>query len=416
MEKHYKIQLNSIVSIDFSLFVCYNFFVNRLKLGENNMKILNKNILEKNIEERINSDITQGKIAGASVCVIQNQKEIYRNFFGYSNCETKTLLTEKNLFRMASMTKPVTAVCIYILAEKNLLKISDPISKYLPSFKNLNVGFLNGGKVCAGEKAKKEITIEMILSHKSGIGSGALSDKQMLNMTKEDKYSLKTAVCYYENMLLDFQPGEYERYSPVVGFDILARIVEIVSGMTFSEFTKENIFEPLKMYDTTFVPSQQQWDRIVEMSDFDGKKSFNANMPKCIFSDFPATYTCGGAGMVSSLDDYVKFAQMLFKNGTYNGIRVLSKESVENIRTPKLPTNTTQIGEIWGSGVRVNKNGFYKNLPNGVFGWSGAYGTHFFVDVENKIVAVYMKNSRFDGGSGAITASNFEKDVYNALN
>lgn len=379
------------------------------------MKRINKDILKENMKKRIAGDTDSGKVAGAAVCIMQNDMVLYRDFFGCSDAETKKPITESNLFRMASMTKPVTAVCILILEERGLLKISDPISKYLPGFKNMFVGRMDNGKVCMTEKAEKEITIEMILSHKSGIGTGETGIAQLAKMTEQDKYSLETAVRFYEDTFLAFQPGQAEGYSGVAGFDVLARIAEIRSGMPFAEFAKENIFIPLKMNDTTFTPSEEQWGRMVKMSDFSDGKAVNAPMPQCVFNDFPATYACGGAGLVSSLDDYVKFAQMLLHGGIYDGVRVFSEESVQKMRTPNPPLDLSQINEVWGLGVRVNKDKFYKRLPEGTFGWSGAYGTHFFVDAENKITAVYMKNSWFDGGSGAVTAANFEEDVYSAL-
>lgn len=379
------------------------------------MKQFDKSSLKFNIEKRINDDIIKGKIVGAAVCVTQDGNTLYRNFFGYSDVEKRKPLSENNLFRMASMTKPITAACILILEEKGRLKLSDKISKYIPGFKDMSIGHLDGEKICRGEKAKQEITIEMLLSHRSGLGSGEMSDKLMSRRTEKDKYSLETATKYYEGMLLDFQPGENERYSAVAGFDVLARIVELRSGTSFANFADENLFKPLKMDDTTFTPNEHQWERIVKMSNFSGEKAVNASIPKCVFADYPKTYTCGGAGLVSSLDDYTRFAQMLLLNGTYGDERILSKKSVDKMRTPHLPTSATQTGEVWGLGVRVNKNMRYERLAEGSFGWSGAYGTHFFVDTENKMTAVYMKNSLFDGGSGAVTAANFEQDVYSAL-
>lgn len=379
------------------------------------MKQLDKDILGLKIEKRINEDVTEGKVAGAAVHVVQDGEILYRNFFGFSDVEKQTKLNEQNLFRMASMTKPVTAACILILEEKGLLKVTDKVSKYIPGFENMYVGSSDGETICAGEKAEKEITIEMLLSHKSGLGSGAISDKLMSEMTQTDRYSLETVVNYYKNMLLDFQPGRREFYSGIAGFDVLARIVEIQSGKSFSEFAEENIFKPLQMNNTTFTPNEEQWKKIVKMSNYTDGKAVNAPMPKSIFANFPKTYTCGGAGLVSSLDDYAKFAQMLLLNGTNGKVRVLSEESINKLHTPNLPDDLTKGYEVWGFGVRVNKNMRYSRLEEGAYGWSGAYGTHFFVDIENKITAVYMKNSWFDGGSGAITAANFEEDVYSAL-
>lgn len=237
----------------------------------------------------------------------------------------------------------------------------------------------------------------------------------MDKMTAGDKTSLSSAVKYYENMALDFEPGIRDCYSAVAGFDVLARIVEVVSGMSFADFADKYVFKPISMENTTFTPTDKQWKRIIEMSDRKDGKMVNANMPKCIFRDFPPTYTCGGVGIVSCIEDYSKFAEMLLAGGIYNGSRILTEDSIKDMQTPRVPFGDYKAFEKWGLGVRVNKNGFYKGLYEGAYGWSGAYGTHFFVDPVNKITAVYMKNSLYDGGSGAQTAVDFEEAVYAAL-
>lgn len=380
------------------------------------MKELDKDILKRKLNKRISSDIASGKVGGASVSVMQNGKIIYKNCFGLKDMESGEKLTENNLFRLASMTKPITAVCIMILNEQNKLSLSDPISKYLPGFKNMNVGTLDeNNQLHILHESRKPITIENILTHSSGLGSSEIGNIQISAMTNRDKFSLESVVKYYENTLLSFEPGEYDEYSPVAGFDILARIIEIVTGKSFANFAEENIFLPLNMNNTTFTPTAEHWNKLVKMTDFTNGKSFNASIPDCVFSDFPLSYTCGGAGAISCLDDYSNFAEMLLNGGIYNNIRILSEESIKNMYTPRHPYGSRKAYEIWGLGVRVNENGFYKRIPNGTYGWSGAYGTHFWIDNENKLTAVYMKNSLYDGGSGAITAANFEEDVYSSL-
>lgn len=380
------------------------------------MKKLDTDLLSVNLQKRISADVESGKIGGAAVCVMQNGKVAYKNYFGYSNVETGQKMCDNALFRMASMTKPITTAAVMILVEHGLLRLNEPISKYLPGFENMNIGTVNeNGDAVILKKAERQITAEMLLSHSSGLGCCNTYAAQNKKMTPADKLNLETAVKYHENTLLDFEPGERECYSPTAAFDVLARIIEIISGMKFADFVKTNILSPLGMDNTTFTPTEEQWANIVAMHDFKDGKAINADMPKCCFADFPSTYTCGGAGIISSLDDYSKFAEMLLADGTYNNNVILSAKSVAEMRTPRIPWGNCRAYELWGLGVRVNKNAFYKSLPDGAYGWSGAYGTHFVVDTENKITAVYMKNSFYDGGSGAVTAANFEKDIYAAV-
>ena len=235
-------------------------------------------------------------------------------------------------------------------------------------------------------------------------------------MTADDKKDLRSVVEYYENTPLDFQPGEKERYSPVAAFDVLARLIELTSDMKFAEFAEKNIFVPMELRDTTFTPTGEQWDRVTDMHNFKDGRAINSHMQRgFIFADFPASYTCGGAGCVSTVNDYSKFAEMLLNGGVSGGKRIISEEMIRLMQIPRPPVDANSRWENWGLGVRVNENGFYKEIPNGAYGWSGAYGTHFWVDPSNKITAVYMKNSLYDGGSGAVTARHFEDDVNSAL-
>lgn len=379
------------------------------------MKIIDKDKLENTLKKRIEGDVNSGRVGGASVCVMQDGECVYKNCFGYKDVETREILTSDTVFRMASMTKPITAVCIMILEEQNRISVDDPISKYIPDFAHMNIGETDrDGNIKKLEEAKRPLTIRRLLSHKSGFESGDIGYKQREKMTAEDKKTLKTAVEFYKNLLLEFEPETDTRYSPVGAFDVLARIVELVSGKDISDFAEENIFAPLGMNNTTFAPTEEMWGKMAVMHDYKDETAINSDMPRCVFADFPPTYHCGGAGVVSCLDDYTKFAQMLLNEGEYNGVKILSAESIKKMTEPNPPAECKKYSELWGLGVRVNRNGFYKRLPEGAFGWSGAYGTHFIVDTENKITAVYLKNSLFDGGSGAITSAHFEEDVYSA--
>ena len=176
------------------------------------------------------------------------------------------------------------------------------------------------------------------------------------------------------------------------------------------------------MKDTTFDPTENQWDRLVKLfsKDENGKISDAEDDRKHIYGTNPLTYRCGGAGLMSTAEDYSLFAETLLRGGVApNGKRVIGEKFLKEMSAPYCPIElmdvpTQKTGVTWGLGVRVFTNNDGK-LPKGTFGWSGAYGTHFYVDPENEITAIYMKNSLFNGGAGATTAEHFEDDVIASL-
>ena len=146
----------------------------------------------------------------------------------------------------------------------------------------------------------------------------------------------------------------------------------------------------------------------------DGKAQVAQTTEGCVFGNYPTTHALAGAGLVSTIDDYKNFVTMLLDGGVFKGRRILSQEMIDQMATPQIKDPIQKGRSLWGLGVRVIVD--EKDiLPLGTFGWSGAYGTHFWIDPENNILAIYMKNSRFDGGSHAVTGRNFELDVYSAL-
>jgi CubicO group peptidase (beta-lactamase class C family) len=232
-------------------------------------------------------------------------------------------------------------------------------------------------------------------------------------MTDADKASVESYVSFLSRQPLSFLPGSKQEYSGTGAFSVLTGIIQKISGMPYEEFLKKEIFAPCCMQDTTFLPSDAQWARLVMMHD--KTESGNAQgktTPGCVFTSFPAQSFLGGAGLISSLGDYFNFAQMLLNGGVFEGKRVLSEASVAQITTPHF---FKKEEESWGLGVRVISEDPRNVLPAGTFGWSGAFGTHFWVDPTNRVVAIYLKNSCYDGGAGALTSRNFEKDVYASL-
>lgn len=377
------------------------------------MRKLNRSLLKENIEKRINERIASGMVGGCCAAVMQDGELLYKNCFSSQGFE----VNENTTFRLASMTKPITAAAILICIDRGLVTIEDKVSKFVPGFAKMQIGKMNNGELEIVGDAEKEITILHLLTHTSGLGSGEVGNYALSKMTWEKEQScLREAVEHYSRSALDFEPFSTQFYSAIFGFDVLARIVEIASGTEYNDFVRENIFEPLGMTDTTFTPTDDQRDRLIPMHDYIDGKAKAVDFPVGgMFEGLPLAYFMGGAGLASTVNDYLKFAEMLLNKGEYNGKRIISQELVEAMGTPQVPHEIMPFSERWGLGVRVIVNEDYKRLPVGSFGWSGAYGTHFWVDPENKITAVYLKNSRFDGGSGAETAAHFEEDVTNSF-
>ena len=378
------------------------------------MKLLNKELLNANIEKIAEYDLSNNKVFGSAYCVIQEDKIVYKNYFGNTSVNTKNPVTENTLFRLASMTKPVTAIATLILVDRGLLSLSDPVSKYLPEFTDVHITQItDSNRIADLGKAKKDITVCDLLTHTSGIGS---EWSKIERMTDEDKRTIDNTVKFYADLGLDFEPRTKQQYSPTAAFDVLVKIIEQVTETDYLTFLTREMFNPCGMTDTTFLPTSGQWRRVIDMHNkIDGKSTVEKMEDNCVFCDYPCTHYLGGAGLISTLSDYSKFAEMLLNKGKTAKGRLISEETFKLLHTPFVSEEIMPGSERWGLGVRVIVDESYKNLPVGSFGWSGAWGTHFWIDPSNKIAAVFMKNSLFDGGAGNGSALNFEKAVIDSL-
>jgi CubicO group peptidase (beta-lactamase class C family) len=374
--------------------------MNRIEIGK----------LQENIDLRIQNDIASGRLSASGVFVFQDGQTLLEKYYGFENTEKKKPLNEKSIFRLASMTKPVTAVAVLREIEKGRLNLFDPVEKFLPAYSDMDIAEVRDGSVKIVRKAVNKVRILNLLTHTSGIGSGTVGELTGQQMTEEDNIDLTSAVKFYANQPLAFEPYTESQYSPIAAFDILAHIVELVSGKSFEQYLKDEIFNPLGMTDTTFQPDEEQKSRIVEMYSFDnGIPGIRMMKENCIFENIPVTHFSGGAGLVSTVKDYSRFARMLLQGGIFEGQRILEEKTVAAFSIPHIPE--VFVSERWTLGMRVITNKNYKRLPVSSFGWSGAYGTHFWVDPVNRLTAIYMKNSAYDGGSGALTAAHMEEDV-----
>ncbi len=389
------------------------------------MRYLNPEKLTAILDERAASDLASCRIGGIGICVKQGGKTLYKKYHGKKSYATGEALTEANgdetLFRLASMSKPITGAAALIQVSRGLLDLDEPVEKYLPDFAEFDIGELDAeGNIVITGKARHKMTLRILLNHTNGLGCMPVGDKQFNAMTAEDRQDIAHVVDCIGRSVLAFEPTEGQMYSAVWAFDVVARLIEMTSGLDYATFLQKNIFEPCGMVNTTFAPTPDQWARMIVMHnrvEADGVvRSVDRPMiPGCVFENFPVTWFSGGAGLASTLPDYVKFAEMLCRGGvTEDGVRILPAELVREMGTTVIPEHVMPAWERWGVGVRVIMpcHGW---MPADCFGWSGAYGTHFWVDPHNDITVTLMRNSGFDGGAGAATANQLEQDVYAAL-
>lgn len=378
------------------------------------MSKLNQELLKKKLEARAASDMECGRAGALAMSVMQDGEMIYEQCF--TDEKQGFTVTPQSLFRLASMTKPITAVAVLILAEREQLRLEQPVSDFIPEYRQMNIGSMDQSGLVIIGAAKQEITIRHLLTHTSGLGSGPVGDYVSRKMPPQDRKNLAQMVAYYAENPLDFEPMTSAAYSPTHAFDVAARIVELVSGKTYDKFLEEEIFLPLGMKDTTFSPTKEQWKRMVPMHTYkDGEEGVDKMPEDSIFEGVPTACFLGGAGLASTLQDYKNFAAMLLNEGSFQGYQLLSQRTVREMATSTLAKEIVKNSEAWGLGVRVVTENTYPSLPCGTFGWSGAYGTHFWVDPVNRITAIYMRNSRYEGGSGSRMSHQFEQDVHDCL-
>ena len=380
------------------------------------MKNLNKSLLCEKLIARAENDLSEHNISGASLIVKQCGKTVFRRHFGTSSPVGSDPVTDDTLFRLASMTKPITSVAVMSLYERGKLDLYDPIEKYLPQFADRYTAEVTDDGVRLVRPVSVKPTILHLLTHTSGLLNGKSGEYYLKAKTKADDLTLDSVVELYSKLGLEFEPFSQTQYNGTAAFDLLAKIIEVLTDKPYEDYLRETIFEPCGMVDTTFVPSDEQWKRLITMHNkVDGKAVVFDMKPGCVFESTPVTHPLGGAGLISSLDDYSAFSEMLLNNGIGANGRVLSALAVRMISTPHVPKAIMGGPVQWGLGVRVITGSQYKRLDVGTYGWSGAYGTHFFIDPENRITAVYLKNAKYDGGAGSRTGMTFECDVHDSM-
>ncbi len=379
------------------------------------MKQIDVEKLRTLVREHTLSELRENRIGGKEVIVHQNGNCVYHETFGTASADGQTQ-SKPLLYRAASMTKPITATAVAIAADRGLLDLDAPAWDFYPQMKRLQVATVEDGKIVSLRPAVNVIKVRDLLSHTTGIGSSPVTEAVKENTAK---MTLDAAIDWILEKPLAFEPLTQQSYSATAAFDIAAGIVEKASGLPFDAFLKKYLFQPLGMTDTTFDPDAEQRRRMVPVHRRTPEgNSETAVMPEdCVFENYITARLMAGGGIATTAQDYIRFADMLCAGGVgEDGCRVLSETMVRRMATPNMPEEIDMGCERWGFGMRiVTAPGYPHGLGVGCFGWSGFYGTHFWVDPENKLAVVMMKNSYFDGGAGNSSACQLEKDVSEAL-
>jgi CubicO group peptidase (beta-lactamase class C family) len=369
--------------------------------------------------------IDAGTFSGSVTLIARNGRVAMLSAQGLMDIESKTPMRTDAVFRIMSMTKPIVAVSILMLVEEGKLRLTDPVAAFIPALGTLNVTVPNTeglsppspaftasaplpGRVVAAERP---ITIRDLLTHTSGLMSAGASSTYPFAVGAGE--TLAQAVPRLQSVPLDFQPGTRWAYSPQYGFDVLARIVEVVSGLPLDRFLEQRIFAPLGMKDTFFYRQglDARKPTLYQRNDAALKKVADAPWMNGV-------YFSGAGGLSSTAEDYLRFALMLANGGELEGTRLLGRRSVELMASvfasDKIPGRNP--GEGFGLGVRVVSDPAARNtwLSQGSFGWSGAYNTHFFIDPKEKIVAIFMTQVVFLETRGQLR-DDFETAVMQAI-
>ncbi len=355
--------------------------------------------------------IDAGQITGAITVVSRKGQVAHFEAQGQMDLEGKVPMRKDALFRIASMSKPITGVAILMLMEEGKLRLGDPVSRFIPEFKNAKVAIAKpsagtaAATATAGQPrpepeiytvpAEHDITIRDLMTHTSGLESGGAGTRPGARMSPRSSASnLAAYVPTLGAVPLDFQPGTEWRYSALAGIETLGRIVEIASGLTFDQFLKQRIFDPLEMKDTVFYPTEDRLPRVVTLYDERDGKLVRIETPGWLATK---TLFSGGGGLWSSADDYIRFGQMLVNGGVLNGKRLLSPRTIDLMASNHVGNLYSGIGrgtKGMGFGLTVDvvldQVAAGRRVSSGTFGWGGAFGTYFWVDRKEQLVGLLM--------------------------
>ncbi len=384
------------------------------------------------IDNLVKEYIDKKWIAGATVLVAREGKIVYYKGLGYDDIDKKTSMKKDAICRIASQTKAITSVAVMILYEEGKILLDEPVSKYIPEFKDPKVldKFNPADTTYTTVPAKREITIRDLLTHTSGIGYAQIGSKEsnaiyykagVVGGIGVDKIVLGDKMKILGGLPLMHQPGEKWTYG--LNTDLLGYLIEVVSGMSLDEFFRKKIFEPLGMKDTYFYLPKGKRNRLATLYSEDSTKHIikdgeTYELNGTMYVNYPnmnGTYYSGGGGLSSTAYDYSIFMQMLLNGGEYNGKRILSRSSIRMM-------TSNQIGDIdfgddkfgLGFGIVTEKGAAKTPVSPGTFSWGGMFSSSYWIDPKEKIIAQFFLQ-QFPNSHGEIH-DKFKILVYQAIN
>jgi CubicO group peptidase (beta-lactamase class C family) len=388
------------------------------------------------IHDAVLKHIEARDVSGAVTLVARRGKIVHFEAQGLADIDSKKPMAKDSIFRLASMSKPITSVAVMMMVEEGKVHLSDRVSTFIPEFKTMKVavakgttdkpvqmpGFARGGPPPAPPEfdlvpAAREITVKDLLTHTSGLMSGGVSGAEQAKLVpRGPSDTLTNYIPKLAQTPLDFQPGTLWRYSGLYGFDVLARIVEIASGLPYDQFLQQRLFTPLGMKDTGFAPAPERTARLatVYQRTPDGTLRPAPNANQLI----SGTYFSASGGLMSTAEDYLQFAQMLVNGGTLNGKRYLSPKTVElmtanhtgDMVNGQFGRPARGMGFALGVQVWLDPVAADRRVSPGSYGWEGAYGTLQVMDPMEKMVEIIM----MQGANGPLQRD-FENAVRQAM-
>lgn len=359
------------------------------------------------LEAEIQQHVDQQQLAGGVMYVAREGETAMLKPFGWQDIETKRPMRPDSIFRIASMSKAITSVAIMILYEEGKLMLNDPLWKFVPGFRNSVVAVpaaAGSAQTFETVPAKRAIQIRDLLTHTAGLtyGDGLAVDRyKKANLYgwyfADHDETIAEAIDRLASLPLHGQPGESWQY----GFstDVLGRVVEVASGLPLDRFVEERICRPLKMVDTCFFLPPAKADRLATVYGLENGQLVLGDQGQYVHG--PRKCFSGGAGLLSTATDYGRFLQMLLNDGELDGVRLLSRKSVELMRVNHTGNKYAQDTGAFGLGFWVMENvGYYGGLgTRGAYGWGSAYFPQYVVDPEERLVAFLMAQLRPAGGS-----------------
>jgi len=348
-------------------------------------------------------NLIKNKVTASNVALVFKDGEVIYHHIENSMNPNGKLINSNTIFPIWSISKPITIVAMMILHERGLIDFEDKVSKYIPEFEDLT---------CKGEdgiyKCKKDLTLFHLMTHRSGYSYYGAPG---LVHTSTEKYdNLKNFVSDVANHPVEFEPGSEYLYG--LNMAILGRVVEVVSSKSFYKFLKSEIFDPLNMDETKFYLTESDREKFHPLYINNGSiKGFTNDLDELTYDIDNKAYF-GGEGLVSTLNDYANFCQMLLSGGTFKGEKIITQESIDMM--------TGSYSKIEGDPFDYGFSLFVlrdpvldgTNSSKGIFGWAGYHNTHFWIDPEKKLYGLFMTRAReFNWG----IQKNFRKAVYSSL-